>query len=382
MFSLHWGNGTWFMKHVKDPLVAMERCNVTGPKRGHADMANIILGLFGTNLKELRHRCALSCGLCTPNSVDVKSKDMCDTFVHWHLDCLPKLLRVSPIYAINSVVIVLALLIYLTNYMITGASKSWNIFPVALGVCDIVTDIVLSISIRRYLPLYFLPYVLIVGVSFCVNFVLLYYVFGKSLSQDRELEKWYVNNAHAFSLIWCLASLDLNIILAIQSDVFGIAVTRAPLSNLVSYRMSIAYAASLLVENIPQLTIQLLVLSHLKAPNIQKALNLNICFAVANSTIDILSSCVTLFISGTLLKNYKPGTIWTIPLLEESRTEHDHLSLILTPEESRHCKLSTASRTLSDSTLDRSHIHDVLLTEIPKDMWTSVYSNTGTRVTF
>lgn len=131
-----------------------------------------------------------------------------------------------------------------------------------MAVIDIKTDFVLLYKLR-HLPRtmsYFWIFFGMLVTSCFANFTILYYVLGNEIVASPVFSEWRLNNASAFNVAALFSWLYMQTIYIINSRVLDIGATNAPLSFDALRRLNMFSYVSLLIENIPQLLLQLLIL--------------------------------------------------------------------------------------------------------------------------
>lgn len=179
-----------------------------------------------------------------------------------------------------------------------------TIMQVAIALSDIFVDIVLLINLYqggeefRSLFYWFLGSQI---ASFVFNAVIMAYIFWEEAEQRVQFLLWHLQNAYAFNFILTLACMDMQIVRIIHSQVFGLSSTNARITANTRSRLTTASFASMLIENIPQLAMEIVIAKK------TEVVNDVVILAITLSAFDILQSLMGL-ITWTIVSNRR-GTM-------------------------------------------------------------------------
>lgn len=135
-----------------------------------------------------------------------------------------------------------------------------------IAYADIVTDV---LSCLRFFRLQISEYLKYLSLAFIilpllVNIIIIVVMLGGHLSSDLEMKKWYRTASKArfvTPLIMILGSANVDIVLVLASNIGRLECFRAPIgSEDFWYKISKFGAIQTLVEDIPQIVLQLIVL--------------------------------------------------------------------------------------------------------------------------
>lgn len=205
-------------------------------------------------------------------------------------------------YIVNSGLAALGLIATILSRFMTKGRYAQHTVPLqtALALCDIYTDI--ELTTRMYaaghaLRAYFWWFAASLLASMLANFGIMYYVFSGETRSNVLFGHWRVQHASFFNGLQWMSCLDMQVIYLINSRVFDLGVTTANLSYDAQRLLNMATYISLLIENIPQLILQIMIW----CKNEANALGANIYFAVALSIFDILSAVMGLLYARQML---------------------------------------------------------------------------------
>lgn len=217
----------------------------------------------------------------------------------------------NPTYFVNTGIAGSALLLSTISYYAHREGRHIVIMWSAIGVADVFTDVSLSVNLYGGVyKTYFILFTSAMGLSLFANAYLLYRIFKEKIEyaldeddemesltrQDREFRQWYVNNFGCFKYTLFLACFDINMIRVIDSRLFNCVSTSSRLSIKVKNRLNRDSSLSMLIENIPQLIIQVLVITEsFKDGSETTSLHENLYLAISLSAIDMLQCLANLF---------------------------------------------------------------------------------------
>lgn len=171
-----------------------------------------------------------------------------------------------------------------------GNAKHGTIVQASQGLLDIITDILLMVDLYRSANLrgFFSWFLGSQILSTLFNSFILAYIF-RSERQNIKFRLWHFNNPNSFVLLITLSCLDMNIIRLMYSGVFGLDSTSARITAATRRYLSMASFGSVLLENIPQLILELMILQTRDGEN-----NNVVLLAIVHSSFDIFCSFVGL----------------------------------------------------------------------------------------
>lgn len=199
-----------------------------------------------------------------------------------------------PTQIVNLLISILALVVFTLSYFTTkkqGASHTVVLWT-AIGISDTFTDIWLVINLYSASMVFFAIFLTSLILSLAANAIFLYWVFGNEIRRSRSFRKWYTTNFGAFKIIMTLSCFDIQIVRLIDSGIFDVGATGIQLSEGLEHLLNTTTSVSILLENIPQLAIE--VLACLLIQKNTAILRENLPIAIALSSFDILSSMVGL----------------------------------------------------------------------------------------
>ncbi|CAG8457669.1 3629_t:CDS:10 [Funneliformis mosseae] len=142
-------------------------------------------------------------------------------------------------------------------------AKNTAIFQFGLAVSDIVLDWLFIFTKSKNVKL-FIPSLVILLVSFFVSLILAFRIISKELRNDNEqatkFRKWLNENSKIVNVFNILAGTDLEILNVLDSKIiiFGIDKFNAGYSDETVYRIAYYSCVNIILEDIPQLVIQVI----------------------------------------------------------------------------------------------------------------------------
>lgn len=199
-------------------------------------------------------------------------------------------------YVIDAIIGAITILLWAFSYWWSrereGDSPSHTtILQVGLGIADIIVDVLVLVNLSYY-PEYqtlFICFLAAQILSIIFNLCILGYIFKKE-SQNVRFMLWQLRNAYSFNSLVTLSCLDMQIIRVMHSRIFGLGITNAMITIETRLRLTTASFAALLIENIPQLALEVLIY--------QKSKSNLVLLSVIMSGFDIGQSIVGLLTWG------------------------------------------------------------------------------------
>lgn len=162
-------------------------------------------------------------------------------------------------YLANAGVALIAVLLFVQSY----ACCSEDVNPTAIlwcamGVADVITDMFLLFNLVG-LQLYFVIFMVMKLVSLASNILIWYYTLIRQIESSVVFWQWQLDNFYTFRILLLFACLDINFLSVIESGLCW-AVTTGSLSPRTRQSIKLATCISVLIENLPQLGLQVYVL--------------------------------------------------------------------------------------------------------------------------
>lgn len=170
------------------------------------------------------------------------------------------------VYVLNVIIAGTAVLLSTISYCTSDdEADSYAIIQFGFGVADILTDIFLILELYGdpILHSYFAWFLAFQMLSAVFNGASLAYIF-KAEQNNVHFRLWHLANSRTFNLVLSLSCFDMQIIQIIYSGVFNLKLTKSKVSADTRRRLYMGACVSLMIENIPQLTLQLLIARKVK----------------------------------------------------------------------------------------------------------------------
>ncbi|RIA99442.1 hypothetical protein C1645_811475 [Glomus cerebriforme] len=162
--------------------------------------------------------------------------------------------------SVISLVICLILLIslYLFGRYKNKKGNNLIVFQVALIFFDSVTDILFIITHKEILQQLLIPSIVIVCVSFLINTTLAFYIFIFEIKKNPEFSAWFKNNSKIGPIITLFSSGNVELLHLLNSNFAGLEPFSAPFSMKAIFLILCGRFLNILIEDLPQLIIQII----------------------------------------------------------------------------------------------------------------------------
>ncbi|CAB5193399.1 unnamed protein product [Rhizophagus irregularis] len=135
--------------------------------------------------------------------------------------------------------------------------KNIMVFKISLIIMDFILDILFVLNNGRNVPQLFIPSIIFCSIPIAANSVMSMIIILKEITQNETFYNWFKLNTNIAALFTILASADLEVLDTLSSQVAGIKLFNAPISEKTQSYIFWGSLVGLFIEDIPQFIIQI-----------------------------------------------------------------------------------------------------------------------------
>ncbi|CAG8519677.1 9308_t:CDS:10 [Ambispora leptoticha] len=137
-------------------------------------------------------------------------------------------------------------------------AKNLMILKFALSVTDLTFDTLFVVKNSRDVPCLFVPSLFFYVFPFCINFFWGYAILFRQTRQYEEFSKWLKDNTKIATFFTILGGSSVELLGILSSHIFGLGCFNAPFQGEAENLILSGAILNLIIEDIPQLLIQIL----------------------------------------------------------------------------------------------------------------------------
>ncbi|PKY28185.1 hypothetical protein RhiirB3_416790 [Rhizophagus irregularis] len=135
--------------------------------------------------------------------------------------------------------------------------KNIMVFKISLIIMDFILDILFVLNNGRNVPQLFIPSIIFCSIPIAANSVMSMIIILKEITRNESFYSWFKINTNIAALFTILASADLEVLDTLSSQVGGIKLFNAPISEKTQLYIYWGSLVGLFIEDIPQFIIQI-----------------------------------------------------------------------------------------------------------------------------
>ncbi|GBB88775.1 hypothetical protein RclHR1_15380003 [Rhizophagus clarus] len=132
-----------------------------------------------------------------------------------------------------------------------------EIFRISLIIMDFVMDLLFVLNNGRNVPQLFIPSIIFCAVPLVINSIVSMIIMLQEITRNESFYKWFKLNTNIAALFTILASTDLEVLKTLSSQVAGIKLFNAPISEKSQSNIFWGSLIGFFIEDIPQFIIQI-----------------------------------------------------------------------------------------------------------------------------
>ncbi|CAG8740287.1 17059_t:CDS:2, partial [Rhizophagus irregularis] len=134
--------------------------------------------------------------------------------------------------------------------------KNIMVFKISLIIMDFILDILFVLNNGRNVPQLFIPSIIFCSIPIAANSIMSMIIILKEITRNESFYNWFKLNTNIAALFTILASADLEVLDTLSSQVGGIKLFNAPMSEKTQLYIFWGSLVGLFIEDIPQFIIQ------------------------------------------------------------------------------------------------------------------------------
>ncbi|CAG8441094.1 7681_t:CDS:10 [Ambispora gerdemannii] len=154
-------------------------------------------------------------------------------------------------------VIILVILYFLAKRK-HKEGRNFEIFKIILIIVDLAFDISFIINNGRDVRWLFVPSIIFLAVPVAFNATLAFSILFSEISTNENFHEWFQKFTKPAALFTLLASSDVELLTILTSQIAGLSIFSATLSDRAHHWIFWVSSCNLIIEDIPQLIIQIL----------------------------------------------------------------------------------------------------------------------------
>ncbi|KAG9292372.1 hypothetical protein G9A89_015242 [Geosiphon pyriformis] len=131
-----------------------------------------------------------------------------------------------------------------------------------LIIIDLVLDVSCMLKNGKDILWLFIPSIGIFIISIINNVILTFWILMSDIKSNGQLSEWFQKHRKLASILTLIGTVDVELISILGSKIGGFFIFHAPFSSKAKHRIFLATTANVLIEDIPQLVIQILYQQH------------------------------------------------------------------------------------------------------------------------
>ncbi|PKY57537.1 hypothetical protein RhiirA4_411730 [Rhizophagus irregularis] len=135
--------------------------------------------------------------------------------------------------------------------------KNIMVFKISLIIMDFILDILFVLNNGRNVPQLFIPSIIFCSIPIAANSIMSMIIILKEITRNESFYNWFKLNTNIAALFTILASADLEVLDTLSSQVGGIKLFNAPMSEKTQLYIFWGSLVGLFIEDIPQFIIQI-----------------------------------------------------------------------------------------------------------------------------
>ncbi|CAI2174672.1 3054_t:CDS:10, partial [Funneliformis geosporum] len=154
-------------------------------------------------------------------------------------------------------IIILGLLYFYARKR-SPTGKNIAIFKFSLIILDFILDFLFVLNNGAKVPQLFIPSITFCAMPLAINFIMSIVMILREIKHNKGFYEWFKENTNMASLFTILASTDIGVLNILSSNVAGMALFNAPISNGTQSLIFLGGHIGFVIEDIPQFIIQVL----------------------------------------------------------------------------------------------------------------------------
>jgi len=135
--------------------------------------------------------------------------------------------------------------------------KNIMVFKISLIIMDFILDILFVLNNGRNVPKLFIPSIIFCAIPMATNSIMSMIIILQEITRNESFYEWFKRNTNIAALFTILAGADLEVLKTLSSQVAGIMLFNAPMSEKSRSHIFWGSLVGLFIEDIPQFVIQI-----------------------------------------------------------------------------------------------------------------------------
>ncbi|GES98507.1 glycosyltransferase family 2 protein [Rhizophagus clarus] len=136
--------------------------------------------------------------------------------------------------------------------------KNFAIFKFPLIISDLILSITFILNNGKNVPQLFIPSIIFFIIPMAISFMMSIIIILREIKKNRYFYGWFKNNTHIATLFTILASIDLEMLNILSSQVAGVMLFSAPISEKMRLYIFLGSFIGFFIDDIPRFIIQVL----------------------------------------------------------------------------------------------------------------------------